>query len=234
MNITLEKWNEAAATRDTSVMKEFLKAVCFQDLVDLLMVYENEFKKSVDDLNAARQAFINDCKQKDQAIDQERENLQREAKDQEAKIRSLSAQYQKALGAGNVKVIPDLKKQIATATAARDEAQSTLQALEGVKVEYDRRLYDIAEKAQEPAREAKVKLREVQKQIHDMRDYLEALFQWDSNEYRVFRNAGDSFDVARYDPLHWSNWSGKIPGNSQQDGTAGETTVSATYGMRAI
>lgn len=234
MNITLEKWNAAVATHDTSVMKGFLKTVCFQDLVDLLSVSENEFKIAVDNLNAARQAFIDDCKQKDQAIDQERENLQREAKDQETKIRSLSAQYQKALGAGNVKVIPDLKKQIAAATAARDEAQSTLQALEGVTVEYNRRLFDRAEKAKEPVHEAKVKLREVQRQIHEMREYLEALFRWDGEEYRVFRNAGDSYDLARFDPLHWSDWSGKISGNSQQDGTAGETTVGATYAMRPI
>ena len=212
MSITLEQWQEVS--RNAVTRKVLLKSVSFQDLLDLLAASLADYESAIEKLKAARQAFIDDCQQRDQAINQERENLQREAHEQETRIRSLSAQYQKALGAGKVALIPDLKKQIAAATAARDEAQSTLSALEGVKVEYNSKLFDRAEKAQEPVRIAKAQLQEVKAEISRMREVLEFMFAYDSEDYYEIRNAGDSIDLSRFDPQHWSEWSSKISGNS--------------------
>jgi len=206
--ITLEQWREVA--HDGVTRKELLKNVSFNDLVSLVREKESAFATAIENLKAARQAFIDSCQQRDQAIDQERANLQKEVSDQENRIRSLSAQYQKALGAGKVALIPDLKKQIAAATAARDEAQSTLAALDGVSIDYDRNLYEAAEKAAEPVKRAKEQLREVQNEVGNMRDVLELIFRYDSDEYYEIRNAGSQVDISRYDPQHWSEWSSKI------------------------
>ena len=211
--ISFEQWQEVADNALTR--KDLLKSVSFQDLLDLLSESVTAYKTATDALKAARQAFIDDCKQRDQAIDQERENLQKEVSDQETRIRACSAQYQKALGSGKVSAIPDLKKQIAAATAARDEAQSTLSALEGVQVEYNRKLYEKAENLREPVHTAKAQLQEVKYQIDKMRDVLENLFDYDSDEYRVIRNAGESWDLGRYDPQNWSEWSRKFSGIPQ-------------------
>lgn len=229
MSIKIEQWLEVE--NDGIRRREFLRDVSFQDLVDMISEDLSAFQAAVDNLNAARKAFIDDCKQKDQAIDQERENLQKEVSDQETRIRTLSARYQKALGSGDTKSIPDLKKQIAAATAAKEEAAATLAALEGVTVEYNKKLFDAAERALEPVRSAKSDLRTAQRKIADMRDILEYIFRYDSDEYREIRNAGDLIDPDRYDPNSWSNWSAKFSSSTQDKGSQ-PVPVSSPYPVR--
>ena len=208
--LTLEQWYQVR--NDGLKRRELLRSVSFLDLRDLLSESISGYETATDDLKAARQAFIDDCQQRDQAINQERANLQKEVSDQENKIRSLSAQYQKALGSGKVSLIPDLKKQIAAATAARDEAHSTLAALDGVKVEYNEKLFAAAESAIEPVKAAKQQLNDIRHEIFEMREILEHIFDYDSEELREIRNAGYNLDLSKYDPQHWSNWSEKISG----------------------
>lgn len=207
---TFDQWYKVSNNNVTR--REFLMGVSFRDLIDLLSDSKAAFEKAVTDLTAARQAFIDDCRKRDQAIEHERDNLQKEIDDQENRIRTLSARYQKALGSGAVKEIPDLKKQIAAATAARDEAAATLTALKGVTVEYDRSLFEEAEKALVPVQQRKDQLNVAKNDIAKMREIIEQMFAFDSDEFYKIRNAGRSVDIGVYDPQNWVEYQTKFNG----------------------
>lgn len=176
--IKYEALVSAVDSKNTDVMRDFCRTVCFQDLVDLMRGFHEDYMNAVGNQRKAEAAFREDCQKKDAGLNRERENLQREKETHEEKLKALSKDLTRALSTGDTGKVPGLKRQIKEETEARDEALATISALADAVPEYDTSLRAKADQLQEPVKEAWEAMRKALSYVNKAGEALGRLFEY--------------------------------------------------------